>query len=418
MGYDVTRPAGDIIEWNISIYDCDWFWPINAQTFASNRVWWQSPWGNTGWYNEVRVYSRPDVTVSSGPVPEIGPELVLEEVAGTVPTIDGSLTEPIWNDPDVYSFRIKWGDDALRQTYPAVGPYRSGQFQPEVNGGQAFIADPGDATVKVFFQNDTMYFGFDVNDRVVQYHPLIDRWDGFIVTLNERFTRGPDQNLLGQRLSFQVGETGDAIAQDYLGTLVAAGRAAVAIDLKPGTTVDTLGTTPDVGYWAEMSVDLTALSYPAGLYDATAWLGVNLLDGDSFIPITDSYGTRTWWFREYEGQCCPVWVFLNPIITGVDDPGASPPAETMLVRSYPNPSPDLRIEYNLARESQVTLEVFDVQGRLVERRELGRQAPGRGETTFNGSGKTSGLYLYRLLVRDADTGGLTSTLHGRMVVLN
>jgi len=29
MGYDVTQPAGDIVEWNISIYDCDWFWPIN-----------------------------------------------------------------------------------------------------------------------------------------------------------------------------------------------------------------------------------------------------------------------------------------------------------------------------------------------------------------------------------------------------
>ena len=30
MGYDVTQPGGDVVEWNISVYDTDWFWPINV----------------------------------------------------------------------------------------------------------------------------------------------------------------------------------------------------------------------------------------------------------------------------------------------------------------------------------------------------------------------------------------------------
>src|SRR5512134_2583516 len=27
-GYDITRPEGDVVEWNCSVYDVDWFWPL------------------------------------------------------------------------------------------------------------------------------------------------------------------------------------------------------------------------------------------------------------------------------------------------------------------------------------------------------------------------------------------------------
>ena len=77
MGYDVTGPEGDILEWSIAIYDTDYFWPPLVGSFSSNRVWWQDPWGNTGWYNEVRIQARPDVTTTSGPAPSIAPELVI-----------------------------------------------------------------------------------------------------------------------------------------------------------------------------------------------------------------------------------------------------------------------------------------------------------------------------------------------------
>ena len=105
MGYDVTQPEGDIIEWNVSVYDCDWFWPLDGFRFSSNRAWWQSPWGNAMWYNEVRVYGRNDVTVDSGPAPEVGPELVIAEISGTAPTIDGDLDEAIWSDPNAARIR-------------------------------------------------------------------------------------------------------------------------------------------------------------------------------------------------------------------------------------------------------------------------------------------------------------------------
>ena len=43
-----------------------------------------------------------------------------------------------------------------------------------------------------------LYMGFEVRDQVVQYHPDLNRWDGFMVTVEDRGRRGPDNQLLGQ----------------------------------------------------------------------------------------------------------------------------------------------------------------------------------------------------------------------------
>ena len=100
----------------------------------------------------------------------------------------------------------------------------------------------------------------------------------------------------------------------------------MALQLKAGTTVDSTGTSPpDVGYTAEMKVDLKGLGYPPGLGDHTIFFGCALYDQDRFgNPLSDSYGTRTWFFREREGQCCPAWTLLDGTFivgptTGVED---------------------------------------------------------------------------------------------------
>jgi hypothetical protein len=417
MGYDVTQAAGDIVEWNLCVYDCDWFWPINIFAFSSNRVWYQSPWGNAAWYNEVRVHARPDVTVDSGPVPWIYPEYVVPEAIGfAAPTVNGTLAEPLW--AEVPGFDIRYGDAALRQTYPYVGKHRSGQFQPTVNGGQAAVSDPADATVKMVVKDDKLYLGFDVRDRVVQYAANFDRWDGFLVTVNDRGTRGPDNELIGRRLSFQVAANGTALAQDYLATLVSSGKASVAIALKPGTTVDTTGLSADVGYTAELMLDLTGLGYPPGLGDRALWIGVNHLDGDSFTPWNDSYGTRTWWFRQYEGECCPAAAYLSHApVTGLEEPETPrPPGGYVRIGAFPNPSPRQTIRYALPEPGRVTLEVFDVGGRLVERRELGLRPAGTQDAAFDGTRLSSGMYLYQLRIENPGDGALKALLHGRIVV--
>ncbi len=417
VGYDITQPEGDIVEWNISIYDCDGFWPFNPTVFTSNRVWWQSPWGNAAWFSEVRIHARPDVTVASGDVPDILPELIIPKLVST-PVIDGEIDDAVWADPNVYTFDIRYGDDALRQTYPAVGPYRAGQYQPEVNGGQAYVLDPADATVQVFISDDNLYMGFDVRDLVVQFHPDFNRWDGFLVTINDIVERGPDNQLLGRRLGFQVDADGSALPQDYLATLVTEGLAEVAVALNDGTTVDTLGV-PDNGFTAELAVDLTSLGYTTGMVEGAFFIGVTLLDGDSFIPYTDSYGTRTWWFREYENECCPVWAYLPPGPVGVEEfVGDSPLQLYGYAHAYPNPSLSPRLRFWLPESNRVTLEVFDLRGRLVERRQLGAKSGGESDVSLFATKEIgAGMYLYRLTLEDPATGQLRSTLTGKTVVV-
>ncbi len=419
VGYDITRPEGDTFEWNISIYDCDGWWPLNLGIFSSSRVWWQGPWGNSAGYNEVRVMSRPDVTVSSGAAPPVLPEVVYPRL-NAAPTIDGNLNDAVWSDPLVYSFDIRYGDDGLRQTYPAVGPYVAGEWQPEVNGGLAYVVNPGDATVRMFVSGDRLYVGYDVRDEVVQYHTNEFRWDGFWLHMTDIDSLDfIDHTLNGHRVGFQVGPGGSVLPKNYLINLISLGKAQIALYLKPGTTVDTLGIDVDAGYSAEMWVDLTELGYTPGAVSGPLFLGVVLLDGDSYLPITDSYGTKTWWFREYDNTCCPSWGYISSVTTGVE-PGDDPVSGARgRIGSFPNPSLQPHLRYNLPERSRVTLEIYDLRGRLIERRLLGTQEEGeRTEQLFGRHKHGAGVYVYRLRLEDPATGQLRSLLSGKTVLLD
>lgn len=418
LGYDTQAPAGDIVEFNISIYDTDGFWPISPVTFSANRVWWQGPWGNTSWYDEVRIHARPDVTTTSGPAPFLGPDIVIQDI-DVVPTLDGQLDEAVWTSPDLYTFDIRWDDDALRETYPGVGPARAGQYQPNVNGGAAFVIDPADANVKLYHRGSKLYVGFDVNDAVVQYHPDVNRWDGAIVTINDRVERGPDQQLFGKRLAFQIAQNGTASAQDDLLSMVTAGTAAIAAHMNAGTTVDTLGLQLDNGYTVEMEVDLTALGYPADLGDRALFIGVNLFDGDSFEVATDSYGTRTWWQREWQGTCCPATAYLEPgYVAGVGDGGWNPYGGYAQALGSLNPSPRPQVAFAMPDRNQVTIEVYDVRGRLVERRELGSLEQGDASVPlFAGEEPAAGVYLYRVQFVDPASGRVRGSLTGKTMLM-
>jgi hypothetical protein len=441
MGYDVTDADGDIVEWNISVYDTDNMWksPLGFD-FGVNRTWWQCPWGNVAEQDEVRIYSKPSVTTSSGPVPVIDPELRIPNAGSlAAPTIDGQLTESIWGMAP--SLDIKYGDAPTRAHYLGVGPSRSGEFQPRLTVNNPdpqplpTVFNGGDATVKYFFKGNILYLGFDVRDQYVQYHPLFDRMDGVLVSIQDRATRDPqDHNFEGRRLLFQVSQAGTGLAPggdgNQLPTLLGAGTAQLGLALKPGTVVDTTGVTPvgdpqvDTGYTAELAVDLTALGFPSGLGDHVAFLGIDLLDGDSFgppgpFPISFSYATRTWWFREREEQCCPAWAYLDPTfgLVGVDEPMA-PGTLFALLGNHPNPfGESTRLRFALAHSARVELEVYDLSGRVVVARSLGVFPPGNQEAPVRLGGVEAGLYLYRLRAHDPDSGARLAELSGKMMHL-
>ncbi|MGH3861869.1 hypothetical protein, partial [Actinokineospora sp.] len=432
MGYDVTQAGGDVVEWNVSIYDCDWLWPFQS-IFSANRVWWQNPWGNDFWFHNVRVIGKPGVTVASGPTPAFGPDVRIpaaDNYAG--PVMDGSLADNVWQGAP--SFDIRYDDTALRASYPGQGPWRSGQYQIAVNGIDGdpdplpLILDPADCTVKWFHKGDRLYLGFDVRDQIVQYYSIDSRWDGFIVTLNDYVARSvSNHQLKAYRYSFQVGPSGQALAQDELPPLIGQGGAQVALQLKSSSPLDTLDRTQsDVGYTAEMWIDLTKIGYPAGLGDRRLFIGIDHLDGDSFTNWPDSYSARVWWQREHAGgsgadggsKDGPAWGYLDPAyqVVGVEPPGTGPPGVASLLGNRPNPFPDrTSVYFMLSRPGHVRLDVFDLLGRRVAFRDYGLQPAGLSYVIFDAEGLASGLYGYRLRVLE-DGGGPATTMAGRMLI--
>ena len=192
--------------------------------------------------------------------------------------------------------------------------------------------------------------------------------------------------------------------------------AKLGLKLKPGTTVDTLGGSPDQGYTAELMVNLRKFGFPAGLGTKPLYIGINMQDGDSFTPFTDSYGTRTWWGREYEHECCPANAYFDPLY--VNDVGDAIHAEAKLIGNFPNPfRTTTMLRFTLATPARVTLEVYDLQGRQVAKRGLGLHAAGVRQASFTRAGLGTGIYLYRLKLVDPVSGQARGTMAGKMMIL-
>jgi hypothetical protein len=92
--------------------------------------------------------------------------------------------------------------------------------------------------------------------------------------------------------------------------------------------------------------------------------------------------------------------------TDVPEPLAQFPSATRLAQNYPNPfNPVTRINYTIGGNrgeglgiSDVTLIVYDMLGRQVEVLVNERKTPGDYDVTFDGTGLSSGVYIYRLTV--------------------
>jgi hypothetical protein len=70
-----------------------------------------------------------------------------------------------------------------------------------------------------------------------------------------------------------------------------------------------------------------------------------------------------------------------------------------LEQNYPNPfNPVTNIKYQIAKNSSVTLKVFDILGREIETLINEKQNTGTYEIKFNGSKLASGMYFYSLFI--------------------
>jgi hypothetical protein len=73
------------------------------------------------------------------------------------------------------------------------------------------------------------------------------------------------------------------------------------------------------------------------------------------------------------------------------------PKKFVLLQNYPNPfNPVTTISYDVARETRVSLKIFDLLGRELVTLVDETQKPGHMEKSFDASSYSSGVYFYRI----------------------
>ena len=109
-----------------------------------------------------------------------------------------------------------------------------------------------------------------------------------------------------------------------------------------------------------------------------------------YVLAEDSSGQRSGWRSKI--------IAIN--VTGIEEAGKKDYGYK-LNQNYPNPfNPKTKIEYQLEKESKVSLEVLDIKGERIEILADGVQRKGRHSVIFDGANLASGVYLYRLQVKD------------------
>jgi hypothetical protein len=88
---------------------------------------------------------------------------------------------------------------------------------------------------------------------------------------------------------------------------------------------------------------------------------------------------------------------MTEAMTGIDEDLSVLPQQYELLQNYPNPfNPSTQIRYALPVASQVRLAVFNSVGQKVMVLVDGQQSAGRHQVSFDASGLSSGVYLYKL----------------------
>lgn len=118
-------------------------------------------------------------------------------------------------------------------------------------------------------------------------------------------------------------------------------------------------------------------------------------------PGSDTVNTVTW---EAHSIIDPIEsvggeVKLYFTITDVeDDDNSGLPTGFTLYQNYPNPfNPTTTIGYSLPRASRVEMQVMNVLGQTIDRRELGTQPAGDHQIEYDASNLSSGIYFYRVV---------------------
>ena len=114
--------------------------------------------------------------------------------------------------------------------------------------------------------------------------------------------------------------------------------------------------------------------------------------------LQDWFGVDPGTIPELLGQSFDPLPFVSqPIQVGVQAGPPELPEAFSLAQNYPNPfNPMTTVAYTLGHTTHVRLQVFDLQGRLVQTLVNGLQAAGAYAVPFDAANLPSGTYFYRM----------------------
>ena len=103
--------------------------------------------------------------------------------------------------------------------------------------------------------------------------------------------------------------------------------------------------------------------------------------------------------------------------TSIKDDYSYAPTEYTVSDNFPNPfNPSTIIRYSLPYQSKVKIEVYNIIGELVKELADLEQAPGFYDVTFDASGLSSGIYIYRIVAHSMDNKNIFSQVK-KMILL-
>ncbi|MEX0720801.1 MAG: T9SS type A sorting domain-containing protein [Balneolaceae bacterium] len=158
---------------------------------------------------------------------------------------------------------------------------------------------------------------------------------------------------------------------------------------------------PDTDVWFQAAPDARTERSTDSWHDFTYNTDAeSYTAGDDGFPLGDLN-----WFPELKAQ----WEAGEPLVSTESEESIA--RDFRLVGNYPNPfNPTTNIVYELASQANVTMEVFNILGQKVESLNMGRQARGIHEFTYDASRLSGGVYIVRMKVDDTATQTLRITL--------
>lgn len=94
------------------------------------------------------------------------------------------------------------------------------------------------------------------------------------------------------------------------------------------------------------------------------------------------------------------------------------PIEYCLYPNYPNPfNPETTIKYGLPEESFVTISIYDINGRLMETLIRENRTAGYHTISWRAADLVSGVYFYRIVVKNPARGGVVNFQQVRKCLL-